>query len=226
MSENQEQTHNSAPSGSQSCCEGGSCCPSGSTGISQRGKIIVFVLIVAAAGVVLANSLIRKSQTDVEKTQEGFTANTLITAVAAPASAAVAEENQPAIPMPSPWKTELPSMGDLNQAAADVDAVFVFVGSSSDRETASLTKSMNAALKMVQSRGTRVGMFWLQDATPDYENLAKQVPLPCVLAMVKGGGMAVVSDEINETKLMQAFVTASRPPSACGPSGCGPSGCP
>jgi len=42
--------------------------------------------------------------------------------------------------------------------------------------------------------------------------------------MVKGRGMSAVSGEINETKLVQAFVTASRP-SGCGPAGCGPTGC-
>jgi hypothetical protein len=46
-----------------------------------------------------------------------------------------------------------------------------------------------------------------------------------VLAMVKGRGMSGVTGEINEAKLLQAFVAASRATSSCCPPGADPSVC-
>ncbi|MHC4354853.1 MAG: hypothetical protein ACYS0H_19300, partial [Planctomycetota bacterium] len=81
----------------------------------------------------------------------------------------------------------------------------------------------------------RASAFRLKDGTAEYEDLAKQFSVPTVLAMVKGLGYSAVSEQITEANLLEAFVTASRAPSACcppgtdpsqcGPAGCGPSGC-
>ena len=110
-------------------------------------------------------------------------------------------------------------MDELNTVAADIQAVFVLLGSESDRESAVLNQAMAAAAKALRGGGTRLGTYYLQSGTADYENLSKQAKLPCILAMGKGGGMAVVSDEISESKLIQAYVTASRPGAACCPGG-------
>ena len=58
----------------QPCCDGGNCCPSGSDGGGKSWKIAVFILIVLAAGVVLARSLIRKSDSATEQGQGTFAA--------------------------------------------------------------------------------------------------------------------------------------------------------
>jgi hypothetical protein len=116
-------------------------------------------------------------------------------------------------------------LSSLNQVATGADAVFVLLGSRSQQANKGIYREMEAALVKIKSNGTRVSTFWLQDSAPEYANLATQMTFPCVLAMVKGGGMSVVSDEISETKLVQAFVAASRPASSCGPAGCGPAGC-
>ena len=234
MSENQEQTNGQDQENVQPCCEGGSCCPSGSSKGSQRGKMIAFMLIVVAAGAVLANSLVRKSQAVADQSQTAFAAietdntdekvapTTMETTAAAEPKKMDSDTQKTA---PSLWKTELASLSSLNQVAADVDAVFVLLGSSSDRNSKGTAGEMKAALTKIQATGKRVSTFWLKDSSPEYASFSQQVTLPCVFAMVKGGGMSAVSDEISETKLVQAFVTASRPASGCGPSGCGPAGC-
>lgn len=58
----------------QPCCEGGNCCPSDSDGSGKNLKMAVFILIVIAAGVVLARSFIVKSNADAKNSQQAFTA--------------------------------------------------------------------------------------------------------------------------------------------------------
>ncbi|MHC4310529.1 MAG: hypothetical protein ACYSSN_11330, partial [Planctomycetota bacterium] len=88
-----------------------------------------------------------------------------------------------------------------------------------------VTSEIEAAARKIQSNGTRITAFTLEKSAPNYVQLVKQYPIPCVLAMVKGRGMSGVTGEINESKLLQAFVAASRATSSCCPPGAGPSDC-
>ena len=63
----QENINDSPPS-----CDEGSCCPSGSGSNGKSWKLVVFILIVIAAGVVLARSFIRKSNSDGDQSQQAF----------------------------------------------------------------------------------------------------------------------------------------------------------
>ena len=70
-----------------------------------------------------------------------------------------------------------------------------------------------------------MGLFTLEDGTPEYANLAGQVQLPGVIALVKGKGASAVSGEITETRLTQAFVAASSASAACCAGGASSSAC-
>ena len=80
---------------------------------------------------------------------------------------------------------------------------------------------------MIEAQGQKIGLFTLKTDSPDYAQVAAQISVPCVLAMVKGRGMIPVSGDITETKLIQGFVAASSSGGGCGPAsgGCGPAGC-
>ncbi len=218
------------------CCAGGGCCPSGSVGGNPRWKAAVFILIVIAAGAVLANSLVRKFRADADQSEQVFASIQMNNACCAPVQSSTEtdvspvadeakEQDVPVTEALALWQTELVSMSSLNQVATGTDAVFVLLGSQGQQANKGVAREMEAALVKIKSNGTRVSTYWLQDSAPEYANLATQMTFPCVLAMVKGGGMSAVSDEISEAKLVQAFVTASRPASGCGPGGCGPAGC-
>jgi hypothetical protein len=237
MNEEQEKAQNQDhASDVESCCAGGDCCPSGSAGGTQRWKAVVFILIVISAGAVLANSLVRRLHTDsVDQPKQVFATTQVDTCCLAPVQSSAETAVSPVADEAKEqdltvkesitlWNTELASLSSLNQVATGADAVFVLLGSQGQKANKGMTREMEAALAKIQSNGTRVSTFWLKDSAPEYANLAKQMTFPCVLAMVKGGGMSVVSDEISEARLVQAFVAASRP-SSCGPSGCGPAGC-
>jgi hypothetical protein len=234
-------------SNAQPCCDGGSCCPSGSGGSDKSWKMVVFIFVVIAAGAVLAHSLVNKAKSDSTQSQQGFAAiqtdngsdvptlPKIIEEVEEPVKSEAKIETSPVVvenikqenPVKAAsalWKADLDSLASLNKVAADADVVFVLLAARDQLNDKAITKEIEAAARKIISNGSKVLAFRLKETAPDYANLAKQVSVPSVLAMVKGRGMSAVSGEINETKLVQAFVAASRP-SGCGPAGCGPTDC-
>jgi len=248
MNDNNDQiSDQESASNVQPSCDGGSCCPSGSGGSGKSWKMVVFILIVIAAGVVLARSFISKSNSDADQPQQAFASIQIDNGPDTPAPAK-AEEEMPVeseIKIETPpvavetkkqdisvkaapllWKADLDSLASLNKVAADSDAVFVLITAKDQLNDKTITKEIEAAAQKIMANGTKVSAFRLKESAPEYANLVKQVTVPSVLAMVKGLGMSAVSKDITETKLVQAFVAASRP-SGCGPSaaGCSPTGC-
>ena len=117
-------------------------------------------------------------------------------------------------------------MASLNKIATDADAVFILLAADDQVDNQAAIKQIEAAAKKVQAGGIRISAFRLKQGAPNYANFTKQLSVPCVIAIVKGGGLSgVPADQITETKLVQAFVTASRPSSGCCPPGSGAS-CP
>lgn len=235
---NQEESSNLQP-----CCEGGSCCPSGSNGMGNNWKIVVSVLIVVAAGAVLARSIIRKSNASAERGQDTFatiqpglildtpsalnsetTKQDLMASKDNVETIGVAdkktEQDISAEASPAFWRPELDSIATLGQVAADTDAVFILLTADDHQSNQAAITQIEAAAKIIQSGGTRISAFRLNQGAPNYLNLKEQLSVPCVLAMVKGGGLSGVSaHKITETNLVQAFVAASRPNSGCCPPG-------
>ncbi len=122
----------------------------------------------------------------------------------------------------------LDSIASLNKLAADKDAVFVLLPGQDRRRAQTVSRQIEATVTKIQSYGRRIGTFTLEQSASDHARVVKGfaiTSLPCVVAMGKGCGSAVVSGEITEAKLLQAFVTASRPRSSCAPTGCAPVGC-
>ena len=119
--------------------------------------------------------------------------------------------------------TNIASLADLNKVAAANDAVFVYLPANDETSNALPIASMESAASRINSQGHKVALFTLETGSRDYAQLAAQMSVPAVLALVKGRGMSAVSGEITETKLIQGFVAAGN--AACGPGGCGPTGC-
>ncbi len=214
---------------SQKCCpstSGDSTCCSSASGSYSKRKLVVLVIIVVAAGIILARSLMKESTAVSDDTQQLFATiaqeknNETSPQINAVTNVATSDKTEPTL-----WRSELDSLASLNKVAADTDAVYVLLAAEAQQGNQVITKEIEAAAKKIQSNGSRVCAFRLKKDAPDYAQLAKQFSVPCVVAMVKGRGMSAVSGEINEAKLVGAFVTASRP-SGCCPSGAGQSACP
>ncbi len=228
------ENHNSDKAGqesmddSQKCCpstSGDSTCCSSASGSYSKRKLVVFAIIVVAAGIILARSLTKESNAVSDDTQQLFASipqeknNEISPQITAVTNVETSDKTELTL-----WRPELNSLASLNKVAADTEVVYVLLADQQDSQT--ITKAIEAAAKKIRSKGSRICAFRLKKDAPDYAQLAKQFSIPCVVAMVKGRGMSAVSGEINEAKLIQAFVTASRP-SGCGPSSsCGPSSCP
>jgi len=224
-----------------SVCGPGCGCHAG--GSSVRIRLIIGVIILVAAGVLAARAVMKnKSATTVKATSE-FASLPTMQVASAPVAGAVpatsatlspsgrlpgdaAKNETPAVPATVAVK-EIVALSDLNALAADTGGVFVFLAGKNDPVIKAPLTQMRSAAKTIEAQArNKIGIFTLKTGSRDYEQVAMQMPVPGVLAMVKGRGMIPVSGEITETKLIQAFVAASSA-GGCGPSsgGCGPSGC-
>ncbi|MFZ2658538.1 MAG: hypothetical protein WAX69_26635 [Victivallales bacterium] len=225
MDENKKEDVNKVEESGCGCAQGCGCGPKG---LSTKVKIIVCLVVLIAAGIVLGRGYLKKSAESKNKPNEAF-AVTIPTSKTVPAQivkeqAKASDKKQE---KPKLWGEPLGSLESLNKVAGDVDAVFIFISGKAEDKNAAITKEIENAAGKFQAKGSTITAYTLLNVSKDYEQITKQVPAPCVLAMVKGKGMSTVSDDITEAKLLQALVTASRP-SGCGPSACGPStpGCP
>ena len=117
----------------------------------------------------------------------------------------------------------LESLSTLNKVAMNQDAVFIFIPApKNDLADDKTNTAVLAAQRTLKSNKITLGLYTLQNSSPDYSKISAQVQAPAILVACKGKGMAAVSGEVTEAKLLQAFV-ASSSAGGCGPSGCGPS---
>ena len=212
-------------------CGAGCGCHSGGAPGKARWGICAIVLI--AAGVLVVRAM---TKTDAATKQES--AHTFATPMAVPVAASntmaaaapvVSAESAPATgasegakPAEASAGTIIGALAELNTVAAKNDAVFIYLlGKEESSGNAAATKAMQAAVRTIEAKGgTKCALFTLKAGSPDYANLASQVSLPGVLALVKGKGMSAVSGEITETKLVQSYVAASSA-GGCGSGGSG-----
>ncbi len=199
-----------------SACGPGCACHGTDTAGRTRWMVGMIILLVAV--VLVARAVVKNHGASTEPATSDFP-------MLVPT--ATADTQAPAIPVAAGAATEtsvgktIASLSDLNTIAAVNDAVFVYVPAKDGASGAPPTASMQSAASRINSQGYKLALFTLQKGSRDHAQLAAQMSVPGVLAMVKGRGMSAVAGEITETKLIQGFVAASN----CGPGGCGPGGC-
>ena len=179
-------------------------CGCHTAGPSSRIRRTVGVIVLVAAGVLVARAIVKSSGTSTDSTTRGFAALPALARTPPPAKEA------------STVGAEIGALSELNTVATNTDAVFVFLPGTNAASGKATTAQIQAAARTIESRGSKVGLFTLKTGSPEYNRLAAQMGVPGVLAMVKGRGMSAVSGEITETKLVQAFVGASSAGGCCG----------
>ena len=203
---------------------GKGCCSSGSSGIPQKWRALLFFIVLFAAAIVLANSLMKKSKAAAEQSKRSFPTVATDQTMPSQSAGTEAEKTAEAAEL-ALWGPELDSLAALDKVATDVDAVFILICARDQQDGQSVIGEIEAATAKVRSRGTRVSAFRLKDNTTEYTDLVEQFSEPTVLAMVKGLGYSAVSEKVTEAKLLEAFIIASRVPSGCCPPGTDPSQC-
>lgn len=189
-------------------------CDCRKTGLGTKAKTIICLAVVIAATAVLGRNFARKAVNETVQTQTAFAS----TAQAFPSPASTV-----ALETKLSWGEPLKDMASLNQVAAQTNAVYMYLYEKGRGADEAVKRQIELAVGKAQSGGMKVALYTLDAASQDYAQITSQVPAPCVLAMVKGAGMSVVSGEITEGRLLQALVAASRP-SGCCPGG-GSAGC-
>jgi hypothetical protein len=181
---------------------------------------VVGVIVLAAAGVLVVRGMVKSDKGSPQVPAEGF-ANP---AALQSAAGGAATSSDAAAAGETTVGTTLEAFAELHTAAAKTDAVFVFLPGKEGTSAKAPSAPMKAAVRTMEAKGVKCGLFTLKPGTRDYDQIAKQTPVPGVLALVKGRGMSAVSGEVTEAKLLQGYVAASSA-GKCGP-GAGAGCCP
>ena len=218
--------HSAEPGNEVPICGPGCCCGTPSGG--EKVKIVVsLIVLLAVAGIFIYKAIAANSNTP-NKTAAQDSADFAF-AQPAPSTMPGAESQPSTAATPDDAKAGqkvgeyLGSLGALNKVAFNQDAVFIFIPApKNDLADDKTNAAILAAQQSMKSKNITLGLYTLPNSSPDYPKISAQVQAPAILVACKGKGMAAVSGDITEAKLLQAFVATSRA-GGCGPSGCGPS---
>jgi len=197
------------------CCGPGCGCHT--TGTPGKTRWAIGAIVLVAAGVMVVRAMIKSDEGSRQTIPPTFAS---LGASQTPPLASDAALNS-AVPAPAAETsvgTSIGALAELNTVAADTGAVLVFVPGKEAVAGNPPSTTMKGAAKMIESKaGLKCGLCTLRAGTRDYDQIAAQMAVPGVLAMVKGRGMSAVSGDITESKLLQGFVAASSA-SGCSPS--------
>lgn len=222
MSANEELTDDmESPKQQASACAPGCGCHA--AGPSGRTRLVLGMIVLLATATLVARAVIKGHGTSAEPDAAAFVLPTV--AQTPPAESISATPSVEAAKTLDPFVgKEIAALSELNTMASASNAVFVYVPGKDGASSNLPATAMKRAASRIESQGYKIGLFTLDRGSADYENLAAQMSVPGVLAMVKGRGMSAVSGDITEPKLIQGFVAAGSA-GGCGPAGCGPAGC-
>jgi len=121
-------------------------------------------------------------------------------------------------------------VGDLKWAKnlatkfTDHDFIFVIMPGSDSDFTKTLTNRVSDAAAKIEAKGARVDTITLSASDPEFSITTERLAiaqLPAVLAIGISGNGVIMTGDITEGKLLQAYLAASQP--VCAPGGS--SGC-
>ena len=194
-----------------SCGPGCNC---NATGKPSNKRWVIGAIVLVAAGVLVARDIVKSDGASAQIPTPGYAA---LAATPTPADV-------PAPTVEMSVGTTIGAFSELNEVAIKTDAVFIFLPGKDGTSSNSPASTMNKAARTIEAQGKKIGLFTLKAGSSDYEQIAAQMPVPGVLAVVKGRGMSGISGDITETKLVQGYLAASSA-AGCGSSagaGCCP----
>ncbi len=190
-------------------------CNCDTPGTSSRNRWIIGVIVLAAAGVLVARAMVKDDAEPAIEEHPGFA--TLAVDAQTPASKT---EGKQAV---TDALKEIDAFSELNTVAVGSAGVFIYVPAKGDSAAPSPVALMQDAARTIEPQVQgKIGLFTLKAGSPDYEQISMQMPVPGVIVLVPGGRMVPVTGDITEAKLIQGFVGSVQ---SCGAGGCGPRGC-
>jgi hypothetical protein len=111
---------------------------------------------------------------------------------------------------------KIEALSELAGLAGDMNAVFVFLPGNDGVFGDSPFKAINNAKQNLEkSFEIKIGVFALKPGSPDYKELAAQMSVPGVVAIVKTGVKARISGDLTEEKIVDGFLTAMASGGCC-----------
>jgi MYXO-CTERM domain-containing protein len=198
-------------------------CGCNAPGTPGKTRWVIGAIVLVAAGALVVRAMIKSDGAATQTTAPAFAA---LAASPTPAGENGIATNSVATAPATETSvgTSIGALAELNTVAAKTDAVFVYLPGKEGTPGNPPSTPMNGAVRMIEAQGKKCALFTLKAGTQDYNQIAAQMSVPGVLAMVKGRGMSAVSGEVTESKLVQGFLAASSA-GGCGPSagaGCCP----
>lgn len=193
---------------------------------SRKTRWIVGAVIIVVAGILVARAAMKDDGSGSQPPSSEFTSPVTSTGLQATGDSADETSSGDAASSGAGAVVcgrMLPSLDALNDEAADKEGVFVFLAGADAAKNREIAAEVEKAAATLRARDINMGVFTLQADSEEHAEIARQVPPPSVLTLVKGRGAAAVSSGVTEMKLLQAFVAASSG-GGCG-SSCGSSGC-
>lgn len=120
-------------------------------------------------------------------------------------------------------KSVTPALGtyidSANQIKSSQDTAFIYIPTQNNGKISKETKkAVLSAKEKLNARNITVDLYTLKTTSPDYASIASSSNPPAIIVAYKGQVKSTISGQINETRLLQAYVAATQ-------AGCG-SGCP
>jgi hypothetical protein len=200
----------------------GSGCGCHATKTPGRARWVIGTIVLVAAGVLVVRAVTKSDGVATQTPTPDFAA-VVTPPTPVGGSGTATNSGVVASAVETSVGTSIETLAELNTLAAKTDAVFIFVPGKAGASGNVPSTPMRGAVRIIESKGQKCGLFTLKAGSRDYDQIASQMTLPGVLAMVKGRGMSAVSGDITETKLVQGFVAASSAGGGCGPaSSCAP----
>lgn len=195
------------------CCAQGECCSSSTANQKQWWKIAVFAL-----GMLLVVSGITYSLV----TRHSAASNVPLGQGAIPAIGSNASKSAAA----AMGIGELTWVQNLTALFSKNDFVFVILPKGDDDSAKAVAIQVTGAAEKIRAEGVSVSSMTLSSSDPEFTTTTERLgisQLPAVLIVAKSGNGAIVTGNLDETKLLQAYLVVSNP--TCPPgssSGCCP----
>lgn len=200
----------------------GSGCGCHSTTKAGKTRWAIGVIVLLAAGAMVVRAMNKPDATTPQNSAPAFAASAAVPKNGGEVKAIKSAPIVPVKAVEATVGTTIGALSELNNVAAQTDAVFIFLPGKEPSTGVPPSAQMKEATRMIEEKaGKKCGVFTLKPGSRDYDQIAAQMSVPGVLAMVKGGGTSAVSGEITDTKLVRGFVSAS----SAGGCGSGGGGC-
>jgi hypothetical protein len=189
-----------------------------SGGAWKKGRLLVSAIILMAAIGVGANSFLKGNAAQSYTTEPVKSFSAGLTEI----PAVVADNSSQGKPDTKPEEIALDrvldSLQSLDTQAADKDVVFLVLHGDVQDARFAIPQQVGTAANNLWKTGQKIGVFTLKNSTPDHNRLVSQFSVktfPSVVILGQQGSPSVVSGDITEVRLYNAFVLASTPASCC-----------